>query len=159
MKNQSKCIYDSAYYLISFIAGKVQDKVQGKAGKASRGRPWYFIAAAAAGLVLCVLILVAWITVLEEDVLQQKRGLRKTLLLTIRPLSRKMPNTLTLTWTHKSEFKELFHSSTIANGQSILIEQQQGSHGCPLASDLAELLYLMSARATYAPFLFYSFKK
>ena len=54
-------MYDSAYYLISFIAGKVQDKVQGKAGKASRGRPWYFIAAAAAGLALCVLKLVAWI--------------------------------------------------------------------------------------------------
>ena len=46
-----------------FTAGKVQDKVQGKAGKASRGRPWYFIAAAAAaaGLVLFVLILIAWI--------------------------------------------------------------------------------------------------
>ena len=44
-----------------FIAGKVQDKAQGKAGKASRGRPWYFIAAAAAGLVLFVLILIAWI--------------------------------------------------------------------------------------------------
>ena len=98
-------------------------------------------------------------TVLEENVLQQKRGLRETLLLTIRPLSRLMPNTLTLTWTHKSEVKELFYSSTIANGQSILIEQQQGSHGCPLASDLAELPYLMSTRATYAPFLFYSFKK
>ena len=49
----------STWYL--FIAGKVQDKVQGKAGKASRGRPWYFIAAAAAGLVLFVLILIAWI--------------------------------------------------------------------------------------------------
>ena len=61
MKNQSKCMYDSAYYLISFIDGKVQDKVPGKAGKASRGRPWYFIATAAAGLVLFVLILVAWI--------------------------------------------------------------------------------------------------
>ena len=56
-----KCIYDSAYYLKSFIAGKVHDEVKGKAGKASRGRPWYFIAAAAAGLVLCVVILVAWI--------------------------------------------------------------------------------------------------
>ena len=149
MKNQSKCMYDSAYYLISFIAGKVQDKVQGKAGKASP-LAWFFVSS---------YWLLGSFTVLEEDVLQQKRGLRKTLLLTIRPLSRQMPNTLTLTWTHKSEVKELFHSSTIANGQSILIEQQQGSHGCPLASDLAELLYLMSTRATYAPFLFYSFKK
>ena len=61
MKSQSKCTYDSAYYLKSFIAGKVHDEVKGKAGKASRGRPWYFIAAAAAGLVLCVVILVAWI--------------------------------------------------------------------------------------------------
>ena len=35
-------MYDSAYYLISFIAGKVQDKVQGKAGKASP-LAWFFV--------------------------------------------------------------------------------------------------------------------
>ena len=46
-------------------------------------------------------VLLYWLlgsfTVPEEDVLQQKRELRKTLLLTIWTLSREIPNTLTLT--------------------------------------------------------------